>query len=100
MYPITGYEYKNTSDILVNTIDFFLKLEIKENDEIWGILCDKYGYRYVYSLPIVSPKYKDGFLDKESDKDWHACFGCSVYNKIIIKNEDLKKAITKLMSED
>lgn len=63
--------------------------------EVWAFLCDKYGYKYVYSLPVKSTKYLDGYLDGQRG-DWYACAGGMGYNELIVKEKDLIAGLEKL----
>lgn len=62
--------------------------------EVWGYLCDSYGYAYVYSLPIISTQYNDGYLDRKGD--WIACFGGMGYDQLIIPESEMMKALREL----
>lgn len=103
MHKVSALEYKNTSDRLLGAIDFWISLEEKpygNHLEKWLFLCDKYGYKYVYSMCLSSTSYGDGYLDSVKKIGWHdwvACCGSEVYNKIVIKADDLKEILSEYL---
>lgn len=89
-------EYR-TNDVVTHE-DFYFRIEYKMLDkqqEMWGFLCDKWGFKYFYSLPLYSSRYGDGYLNKSPD-DWYACAGGMGYNKLVVKKDDLINAINEL----
>lgn len=64
--------------------------------ETWGYLCDEFGCKYVYSLPIYDIKYQDGYLNKENPGPWYACAGGMGYNALFVTEKEMLRVLNQL----